>query len=108
MNPTRPHPGKVSTHASAISFTTLQFTAEILFAAPTPMIDVVLVCVVETGMPVVEARKRQIAAAISDAKPWYTSSFVIFCPTSFIILYPPMDVPRPIMAEHMIISQMGI
>ena len=32
----------------------------------------------------------------------------IFSPTVFIILYPPIDVPKVIINEHIIISQNGI
>ena len=44
---------------STISRTTPQFTLESLLAAPTPMMAVVFVCVVETGMPVSEESRRQ-------------------------------------------------
>ena len=46
-----PHPGKVSTHVFTISMAIDHFTDLGLFAAPTPMMAVVLVCVVETGKP---------------------------------------------------------
>ena len=66
-----PHPGNVSAHVSPISFTTPQFTLDSRRAAPTPIMAVVLVCVVETGMPVSEESSRQAAPAMSAAKPWY-------------------------------------
>ena len=69
IKPSRPQPGKVSTQASAISPTILQFTAESLRDAPTPMIAVVFVCVVLTGMPVSEEKSRQSDAPASAAKP---------------------------------------
>ena len=47
--PNKPQPGKVSTQASVISFTMRQLTAESRLDAPTPMMAVVLVCVVLTG-----------------------------------------------------------
>ena len=37
--------------AITISCATVQRTADTFFAAPTPMIEPVIVCVVETGMP---------------------------------------------------------
>ena len=37
--------------AVTISCATTQRTADTFFAAPTPMIEPVIVCVVETGMP---------------------------------------------------------
>ena len=65
----RPQPGKVSTHVSTISFTTPKLMAESRLVAPTPMIAVVLVCVVLTGMPKTEDNKRQKAPAIYAEKP---------------------------------------
>ena len=64
-----PHPGKVNIQARTISFTVPQFTEESLFEAPTPMIAMVFVCVVLTGIPVTEEISREIEAAISAAKP---------------------------------------
>lgn len=49
--PKMPHPGKVSTQVFTISMAIDHFTDLGLFAAPTPMMAVVLVCVVETGKP---------------------------------------------------------
>ena len=46
-----PQPGKVNTQVSTMSFTTPKLMAERRFTAPTPIMAVVLVCVVETGMP---------------------------------------------------------
>ena len=67
--PSKPQPGKVSTQASAISPTIFQFTAESLREAPTPMMAVVFVYVVLTGMPVSEESSRQSDAPASAAKP---------------------------------------
>ena len=69
INPISPHPGKVSTQVSTISFTTEKLMADILFTAPTPIIAVVLAWVVDTGMPKVELKNRQRDAAISAEKP---------------------------------------
>ena len=43
--------GIVTTQAITMLVATFQRTAETLRAAPTPMIEPVMVCVVETGMP---------------------------------------------------------
>ena len=43
--------GIVSIHAQNIFVVTPHFTADILFVAPTPMIDPVIVWVVLTGIP---------------------------------------------------------
>ena len=68
-NPSIPHPGNVQTHVSTRSLTTPQFTLLILRAAPTPIIEVVFVCVVLTGIPVSEEKSRQSVAERSAAKP---------------------------------------
>lgn len=64
-----PHPGNVSTQAMTMSFTMRQSTLESRFAAPAPMIAVVLVCVVETGIPKIELMRSVIAAERSAEKP---------------------------------------
>ena len=46
-----PQTGNVRTQARTISRTTLKFTAVRLFAAPAPMMALVFVWVVDTGMP---------------------------------------------------------
>ena len=47
----RPHPGKVKIQVSIISLTTLKLMADSRLTAPTPMMALVLVWVVDTGMP---------------------------------------------------------
>ena len=105
--PIRPQPGKVNTHAKTISLTTEKFIADNLLVAPTPIIAVVFVCVVLTGIPKTEESKRHEAAAMSAEKPWYFSSLTISMPTDLIILYPPIDVPILITKEHKIIIHTG-
>ena len=53
-----PQPGNVKIHVRTMSLTTEKFIAESLLAAPTPMIALVLVCVVDTGMPNTDDRTR--------------------------------------------------
>ena len=67
--PNTPQPGNVNIHAMVISLTIFQLTADSLFDAPTPMIAVVFVCVVLTGIPVREESSRQPAAPRSAEKP---------------------------------------
>ena len=64
-----PQPGNVSIHAYTISLTTDQLTLESLLDAPTPIIAVVFVCVVLTGIPNVDEINKHIAPAISAAAP---------------------------------------
>ena len=59
--------GMVSTQAQTIWPATPQRTAESRRVEPTPMIAPVIVCVVLTGMPNIEAPNRQTAAAVSAA-----------------------------------------
>ena len=107
INPTMPHPGKVHIQVKIKSFTTDQLTFFNLFAAPTPIIDVVFVWVVLTGMPVREEISRQVVAEKSAANPWYGFNLTISIPTDLIIRYPPMEVPSPIIKEHKTISHIG-
>ena len=67
--PTSPQPGKVNTHVKTISFTTPKLIADTLLTAPTPIIDVVFTCVVETGSPVNEQRSNTAVEEISAEKP---------------------------------------
>ena len=67
--PINPQPGKVNTQVKSTSFTTPQLRLRIRRAAPTPMIAVVFVLVVDTGRPVREAISRHPAPAKSAAKP---------------------------------------
>ena len=68
-NPTNPHPGKVRTQVSTISFTTPKLMADTRFTAPTPMMDVVFAWVVDTGRLNTEQNKRDNAAAMSAENP---------------------------------------
>ena len=60
--------GIVMIQATTILFATLQRTADILRAAPTPMIEPVIVCVVETGIPSQVAAKQRDRARRSRRK----------------------------------------
>lgn len=55
--------GIVRTHAQTMRPATPHFTAEKRFAKPTPTIEPVMVCVVETGMPKNVAPNSVIAPA---------------------------------------------
>ena len=63
--------GSVSyTHlVSIMSFTIPKLMAEILFTAPTPIIALVFVWVVDTGIPNRLEKRRHIAPARSAEKP---------------------------------------
>lgn len=101
-------PGIVIIQAHTIFRVKPQRTAEILFAAPTPVIDPVITWVVLTGTPSDVATNKLVALAVSAQKPSIGRSFVIFCPMVFTILQPPIRVPRPIAALAATITQKGI
>jgi hypothetical protein len=64
-----PEIGIVSIHAHIILSTTVHRMALKRLAAPTPMIDAVMLCVVETGMPKWEATPMIAAEVVSAANP---------------------------------------
>ena len=106
--PISPHPGNVSTQVRPISFTTDRLMDETRLTAPTPMIAVVLACVVETGIPKIELNRIEIDAATSAEKPWYFSSFTMSIPTDLMIFLPPIEVPTAITMEHSAMIHTGI
>jgi hypothetical protein len=66
---TAPQMGKVRIQAETISPVTPQRTAENRRADATPIMDVLIVCVVLSGIPSRDASSIVLAAAISAAKP---------------------------------------
>lgn len=61
--------GIVKIHAHTIFPATPQRTAVSLLVEPTPTMAPVIVCVVLTGMPAIDAPIIEIAAAVSAQKP---------------------------------------
>ena len=59
----------VRTHAHRMRCTTLKLRALSRLAQPTPMMLVVMACVVETGIPREAETLRTVAAVVSAAKP---------------------------------------
>ena len=86
---------------------TLQRTADILRAAPTPMIAPVIVWVVDTGMPSQVAANSVIAPPVSAQKPCIGVSRVIFEPMVFTMRQPPISVPSAIAIWQVITTQNG-
>ena len=70
---------------------TPRFTAEKRLAEPTPTIEPVIVCVVETGMPKAVAPKSVIAPAVSAQKPPTGWSLTIFVPIVLTMRQPNSD-----------------
>ena len=70
--------GIVNTQAQTIFPATPHLTADIFCAEPTPTIEPVMVCVVDTGIPERFANNKVNAPALSAQKPPTGFSFVIF------------------------------
>src|SRR4029453_5060984 len=86
---------------------TFQRTADTLRAAPTPIIDPVMVCVVETGIPRYVAPNSVIAPPVSAQNPCTGVSLVFFDPMVLTRRQPPTSVPSPIAAWQVITTQNG-
>ena len=80
MAPIRPAAGSVITQAITMLLATFQRTAEVLRAAPTPTIDPVMVCVVDTGTPSQVAVNSVMAPAVSAQHPCVGHNRVIYEP----------------------------
>ena len=87
-------PGIVRTHAHTTRPATPQRTADSRRLAPTPTMAPVMVCVVDTGMPACEVKKRVAAAADSAATPPTGCSLVIREPIVLTMRQPPVSVPE--------------
>ena len=74
---------------------TPHLTALKRFVAPTPIIEPVIVCVVETGILKCSVRNKVIAPAVSAATPSSGVTLVILVPIVFTIFQPPLMVPKP-------------
>ena len=62
--------GIVRIHAHTMRSTRFSLIALKRFAHPTPMIEVVIAWVVDTGIPIDPATASTVAAVVSAAKPW--------------------------------------
>ena len=88
--------GMVRSQAHSRSPATPQRTADTDCAVPTPTIEPVMVCVVETGMPSAVARNRAIDPEISAQNPPTGRILVMRWPMVLTMRQPPNSVPRPI------------
>ena len=75
---------------------TPQRTAETLLVTPTPIIEPVMVCVVETGILKCSVVNKVKAPADSATTPSKAVTFVILEPIVFTIFQPPLSVPKAI------------
>ena len=86
---------------------TPQWTALVLLAVPTPMIEPETTWVVETGRWSKVAPKTTIEEFKSAEKPLAGSSLKIFPPTVFIIRQPPVAVPTAIAVAQRTLTNVG-
>src|SRR5665213_1070143 len=97
----------VRIQAVTISLATDQRTADTFFAAPTPMIEPVMVCVVDTGMPRLVAANSMTEPAVSAHTPCTGVRRVMREPIVRTIFQPPAIVPAAIAIWHAITTQNG-
>src|SRR3954452_8160383 len=100
--------GIVRIHAQTMRPATPHLTAENRLAEPTPTIEPVMVCVVETGMPKLVAVNNVIEPAVSAQNPWTGWSLTIFVPIVLTMRQPPESVPSAMAAQAANSTQNGI
>src|SRR5215471_2685772 len=100
-------PGIVKTQAQTMLPATPQRTAENFRADPTPMIEPVMVWVVDTGTPNPVAMKSMVAPLAEAQKPPTGLSLVIRIPIVLTMRHPPKSVPSPIAAWQASTTQKG-
>ena len=88
--------GIVITQAQIILIVRPQRTADKRFVKPTPIIDPVMVCVVETGIPKYWVKNKVRAPAVSALTPSRGVILVILEPIVLTIFHPPDMVPNAI------------
>ena len=100
--------GMVKIQAQSRFTVTPQRTALKRLVAPTPIIEPVMVCVVETGILKCSVKNKVMAPAVSAATPSNGVTFVIRVPIVFTIFQPPLMVPKPIAKKQESGTQSGI
>src|SRR5664280_3384537 len=108
MAPADPAHGSVITQANATLPTSFQRTGCWDVAAPTPTIDPVATCVVESGRPMCDDVKITADDAICAAKPCCGVRFVNPLPIVRMIRQPPIMVPSPIAIAHEATTHHGV
>src|ERR1019366_5317528 len=100
--------GIVSTHAHRIRRASPQRTAERRLVAPTPTIAPVIVCVVLTGIPRLDADRMTMAPPVSAQKPLTGRSFVMREPIVLMMRHPPKSVPSEIDVKAQSLTHAGM
>src|SRR5690554_1857261 len=88
--------GIVKTQAHSREIVTPQRTADTRLVIPTPIIEPVLLWVVETGIPKSSETYNETAPAVSAATPSNGVTLVILVRIVLTILQPPLIVPKAI------------
>ena len=104
---TNPDAGIVKIHAHTMLRATPQRTAAMLCREPTPTIEPVIVCVVDTGIPKKVAANKVTALADSAQNPLMGFNLVIFMPIVFTIRHPPKKVPKAMTKFHKTMTHCG-
>ncbi len=95
-------------HAQMMRSTTLSLSALKRLAQPTPMMLVVMACVVEMGMPRLAATARTEAAVVSAANPCTGWSLTILWPSVRMMRQPPAAVPAAMVSAQSTTTQLGM
>jgi len=82
-------------------------TADSRFDAPTPMIDELMTCVVDTGACSPAAPNSTSAPAVSAQKPWMGLRRMMRWPIVFMMRQPPEAVPSAIAVAHTTMTHAG-
>src|SRR5580698_9017121 len=98
----------VNTHAQTMRSTTVHLIALKRLAQQTPMMEAEILCVVETGMPKIEAIAMTVAELASAAKPLMGCSFTILWPSVRMMRHPPTAVPAAMVRAHVTLIQSAI
>src|ERR1044072_1997722 len=105
---TSPAAGMVRIQAQTMRPATPHFTADKRRVAPTPTIEPVIVCVVETGVPVSVTSANVKAAAVAAQNPPTGFNFVMRLPIVCTMRHPPDRVPKAIAACAASTTAIGI
>ncbi len=97
----------MSTQAHTTRLATSQRTADSRRDVPTPTIEPVIVCVVDTGMPAADVANSVSAPALSAHTPPTGWSRVIFDPIVFTMRQPPVSVPSAMAVCALRTTQIG-
>src|SRR5215467_13290431 len=88
--------------------TTVHLIAFACLAVPTPMIDAETLCVVDTGMPSVDAVMMTVDDAMSAATPLIGCSLTILWPSVRMMRQPPAIVPAAMTTAQVALIQVAI